>query len=106
MPKDAGGCESFSTSSTRDSILSRSARRASASFWFWPMARLSCSRVSTSFSSRMRDLPGSVRETTAKEADLLLQELHLGLELVHLLLVPLDIFVVVRHPGLTSGAER
>jgi hypothetical protein len=52
-PNVAGGWLSFSTSWASASILSRSDRRASASFWFWPMALPNCSRVSTSFSSRM-----------------------------------------------------
>jgi hypothetical protein len=50
-PKVAGGWLSFSTSSASASILSRSPRSASASFWFWLVARASCPRVSTSFSS-------------------------------------------------------
>ena len=51
-PKVAGGWESFSTSSARASMRCFSSRRASASFSFWPVARASASRVSTSFSSR------------------------------------------------------
>ena len=45
----------------------------------------------------MRDLAGRVGEAAAKEPDLLLQELHLGLELVDLLLVAFDLLVVAGH---------
>ena len=38
-----------------------------------------------------------VREAATQEADLFLQVFHLGLELVHLLVVALDLIVLVRH---------
>ena len=44
-----------------------------------------------------RDLPRRVGQTPAQKPDLLLQELHLGLELVNHLLVPLDLLVVTGH---------
>ena len=44
-----------------------------------------------------RDLPRCVREPPTKQADLLLQELHLALELVDLVLVARNLLVVAGH---------
>ncbi len=50
------------------------------------------------------DLAGGVGEAAAKEPDLLLQELHLGLELVDLLLVAFHLLVMAGHLRHPPGA--
>ena len=85
------------------SIFSFSARNASASFWFWPIALARSSRVSTSFSSRIVTWRGALVRRRRSSADLVLQELHLGLEFVDLLLVLLDCPAVAH---LSTSPER
>ena len=49
------------------------------------------------------DLARGVRESTAQQADLLLQELHLALELVYLCVVPFDLLSVHHRCHLQRG---
>jgi hypothetical protein len=92
-PNDAGGCESFSTSAR----VPRSSPSPRAGVGELLVLAHRPREVLAGLDQLLledRDLAGGVGEAPAQQRDLVLQELHLGLEFMGLLLVLLDVLRV------------